>query len=472
MPMLGLTMEEGTVAAWLKQEGETVERDEPLLTVEMDKGTVEVPSPTAGVLRKILVQPGQAVPVRAPIAEISDAEDAGTTAPATATAPDAVVTAHRMAEATGAIANGSAASRHRASPRARMRAHALQLDVREITGSGPGGRVVEADVLAFAAQRAPTPRVAAPAPELETVSTPTERLLATPLARRLALEHGVDLAHVTGSGPGGRITNDDVLAAAEARRGTPAPQPTAPAPDSAAPPAGIQPLSRLRRLTAQRMHESAHSVARVTLLLEADFTEVTRLRRQLQPEFVRLGVPKLPWDAIVARAAGMALAAFPAVNARWVEGQGILRHPHPHAHVGVAVALGEHGGDGLVVPVLRDADTRSLRALASDLLVLVEKARTGALTPANYEGGTFAITNLGQYRVDGFTPVVIPGQAAILGVGRIAERPAVVDGQLAVRTICTLSLAFDHRVVDGAPAAAFLAHLADLLERPYALLTP
>jgi pyruvate dehydrogenase E2 component (dihydrolipoamide acetyltransferase) len=274
------------------------------------------------------------------------------------------------------------------------------------------------------------------------------RVHATPLARRLAHEHGVSVADIQGSGPGGRITQDDVLRAAQQRT-----------------PGERQPLSRIRKITAERMAASAQATARVTLFLDADFSEAARFRQQLQPEFARLGVEKLPWDAIVARAAALALVEHQAMVAQWVDGEGLRRTNA--VHVGVAVALEP---EGLVVPVLRDAATRSLRELAADLLGLVERAKTGRLSPAEMQDGTFTITNLGAYRVDGFTPIINPPEAAILGVGRIAEKAVVVDGKIEARTMCTLSLSFDHRVVDGVPAAAFLARLAELLERPYALL--
>jgi pyruvate dehydrogenase E2 component (dihydrolipoamide acetyltransferase) len=403
MPVLGLTMEEGTVAEWLKREGDSVQKDEPLLTVEMDKGIVEVPSPAAGVLRRIVVQPGTTVPIKTVIAEIGDPI------------------------AQGVVAGG--AQRVFASPRARMRARALNVDLAMLHGSGPHGRIVEADVLAVDV--------------LETT-----RVHATPLARRLAQEHGVSVDAIQGSGPGGRITQDDVLrAASQGIR------------------ADVQPLSRIRRITAERMAASAQATARVTLFLEADFSEATRFRQQLQPEFARVGVDKLPWDAVIAKAAALALLEHAALRAQWVDGEGL--RPSTAVHVGVAVALEP---EGLVVPVLKDAATRSLRELAADLLALTDKARAGKLSPVEMQGGTFTITNLGAYRIDGFTPISNPPETAILGVGRIADKAVVVDGKIEARTMCTLSLSFDHRVVDGAPAAAFLARLAELLERPYALL--
>jgi pyruvate dehydrogenase E2 component (dihydrolipoamide acetyltransferase) len=216
------------------------------------------------------------------------------------------------------------------------------------------------------------------------------------------------------------------------------------------------------------MAASAQATARVTLFLDADFSEASRFREQLLPEFARLGVAKLPWDALIAKAAALALGEHRAVLAQWVDdAPARLRQPEA-VHVGVAVALQP---EGLVVPVLRDAGTRSLRELAADLLFLADKARAGRLSPTEMQGGTFTITNLGAYRIDGFTPIVNPPETAILGVGRIVPKPVVVvDGKIEARTMCTLSLSFDHRVVDGASAAAFLSRLAELLERPYTLL--
>jgi pyruvate dehydrogenase E2 component (dihydrolipoamide acetyltransferase) len=415
-------MEEGTVAEWLKREGDRVARDEPLLMVEMDKGTLEVPAPATGVLRRIVVQPGTTVAVRTLIAEIGEPGEE-----------------LAVASSTSRVSDGAPASAARtggrvfASPRARMRARSSGVELAALHGSGPNGRIVEADVLA-----------AAP------VETPA-RVAATPLARRLAEQHGVQLSDVRGSGPGGRVTQDDVMRETQLR---------------VEPGGGIQPLSRIRRITAERMAASARTAARVSLFLEADFSEAVRFRRQLEPEFARLGVARLPWDAIIARAAALALAEHRHMLAQWVEGEG-LRRASDDVSVGVAVTLEP---EGLVVPVLRGADRRSLRELASDLLDLVAKARAGRLSPAEMQGGGFSITNLGAYRVDGFTPILNPPETAILGVGRIAEKPVVVDGAVVPRSMCTLSVSFDHRVVDGAPSAAFLARVAELLERPYALL--
>lgn len=457
MPVLGLTMQLGTIARWLKREGDAVAKDEPLLSVEMDKGTVDVASPADGIVLRIAVAEGQTVPVKAVIAEIGvPGETLASSGPPSTPRDTSGIAAHVETEAgTRADASrtfpqersgGQTPGRKPVSPRARAVARDLGLDVALIPGSGPNGRAIEADVVTYA-------RTAQEQTEGE-----NERVRATPLARRLALEHGVPLTSVQGTGPGGRVTNEDVLSTAERRLAAG----TAPA----FKPAGdVQPLGRLRRITAERMAQSARSVARVTLHLDADFTEAARFRQQLRPELARLGVSRLPWDAIIAKAAGLALREHPELNAEWVQGQGI--RTHAEVNIGIAVAL---AADGLVVPVLRGADSRSLRELAAELSRAVELADTGRLAPSDMEGGTFSITNLGAFRIDGFTPVVNPPQTAILGVGRIAEKAVVVSGSVVPRTMCTLSLTFDHRVVDGAPAAAFLARLADLLERPYALL--
>jgi len=476
MPMLGLTMEEGTVAEWLKHEGDAVQKDEPLLTVEMDKGTQEVPSPAAGVLRRIVVQAGTTVPVKTLIAEIGEASEV-LSAPAAGGPGDlparppssseladvsASSSSSSSSSSSGAVgapantgpsaqtADSAPAGRLFASPRARTRARALGVDLHALgAGSGPQGRIVETDVL--------------------TAGATESRVVATPLARRLAQEHGVSIGDLKGTGPGGRITQEDVLLAAEAvappaRTATDGEIDTSTLVQQPGP-GEVRPLTRVRRITAERMAASARDTASVTLFLEADFSEAARFRAQLQPEFARLGVAKLPWDALIARAAALALLEHPAVAVQWADGQG-LRQPEA-VHIGVAVALEP---EGLVVPILQHAGQRSLRELAGDLLALVEKARAGRLSPAEMQAGTFTITNLGGYRIDGFTPIVNPPETAILGVGRIAPKPVVIDGKVEVRTLCTLSLSFDHRVVDGATAAAFLARLAELLERPYTLL--
>lgn len=224
---------------------------------------------------------------------------------------------------------------------------------------------------------------------------------------------------------------------------------------------GVLPLTRIRRLTADRMARSARSVARVTLHRDVDVSALDRRRATAGTQLARESA-RPPWDAILARAAGIALTEHPALLGEWIEGEGI--RPRTACDIGVAVAIGPNGSEGLLAPVLRDCARRPLTELAASLRDLAEKARARRLALADQEGGTFTITNLGMFGVDGFTPIVVPGQTAILGVGRITDRVVAVHGEAVVRKVCTVSLTFDHRVVDGAPAGAFLSRLAAILE--------
>jgi len=363
----------------------------------------------------------------------------------------------------------AAGDRKAVSPRARMVAKELGVDPVAIAGTGPGGRVVERDVRAAATSLEAAP-AAAPA-------GPPERVIASPLARKLAAEHGVDLAQVKGTGPGGRITERDVTAVVDARRAPAAatPAPAAPAeapatvPAAAAATGAFEPLNRVRRITAERMAASARSVARVTLLMEVDMTEAVRFRTQLAPEFEKRSGARLAYDAMIAKACAIALSEHPHVNAQWQEAT--ETHPaglqlQPNVNVGIAAASEQ----GLLVVVVRDADSKPLSQVNSDLIGMVAKSRAGGLGPDELSGSTFTITNLGGHGVEAFTPIVNPPETAILGVGRIAKRPAVVEGQIVPRDIMYLSLAFDHRVVDGAPAAQFLQRVKECLEAPYILL--
>lgn len=495
MPTLGLTMEEGTITEWLKQEGDTVAKEEPLFIVETDKSAVEVGAPASGVLRQIIVPVGKTVSVSSPIAVImqpgeTDAGPSAAPAGAHADAAPASVQASAVsapsataptqpgqtqAGATAGATNGRTAAdggRLKASPRARMVARELGIDVAAVTGTGPEGRIVEKDVRAAA-----TAGTASPTPTMDSsaATAAPERIIASPLAKKLAAQHGVDLAALTGSGPNGRITEKDVTAYVASRQSAPtAATPSAPAapsglPAIAAATGAFEPLNRVRRITADRMAASARSVARVTLLMEVDMTEAVRFRAQLAPEFERRYGARLAYDAMIAKASAIALADYPHVNARWDEagenGQPGLRLQES-VNVGIAVA----GEQGLLVVVVRDADTKSLHEVNSDLVGMVQRSRSGGLGPDQLSGGTFTLTNLGGYGVESFTPIVNPPESAILGIGRIAKRPAVVDDQIVVRDLMYLSLAFDHRVVDGAPAAQFLQRIKECLEAPYVLL--
>lgn len=406
MPVFGMSSREATVQQWLKQEGDLVARGEPLLSVETEKTVVEVPSPADGRLGRILVPAGRTVPVRTPLAEIVGADE---------TVPAAAV----------------GVEQHRVEP------HIGLAGAPPATEGGDGRSTPVSSPAAVTGQ-------------------PAGRVRATPLARKTARILGVDLALVTGSGPGGRIMERDVRSAAE--KGPPEP-PAA----TAAPAEQLVPLSTVRRITAERMSQSARNVARVTLMAETDFSEASRFRRQLAEEFQRRWQARLTYDAMLAKAAARALSLHPDVNSQWADGA--LRRM-AEINVGVAVQTER----GLLVPVVRRANELPLPLLARELNRLFDAAVAARLTPEEVSGGTFTITNLGAFGVDAFTPIVNPPEAAILGVGRIAERPTNVDGQIVLRETATLALSFDHRVMDGVPAAQFLRDLREAIEKPYLLL--
>jgi pyruvate dehydrogenase E2 component (dihydrolipoamide acetyltransferase) len=295
------------------------------------------------------------------------------------------------------------------------------------------------DPAAVAAQYADAaPTVPAKAEAMAAAVPTTARsgpVVATPAARKLAKDAGIDLATIAGSGPGGRITREDVEAAVAAPAG--------------APPQG-SPLWGMRKTIAERMFKSLQSTAQLTITTEADVTALVQRRAELAAQF------NVTYTDLLVAAVAAALRAHPRLRVT-VEGDAI--QSHDAIHIGIAVALDE----GLIVPVIRDADRKTVQQIAAASRALVERARAGTLGVDEVSGGLFTITNLGMYGIDAFTPIINLPQVAILGVGRIVDKPAVYDGQIAIRSLMTLSLTFDHRIVDGAPAAAFLHDVAGRL---------
>lgn len=445
IPKLGMTMTEGTVAEWLVPHGAAVRAGDIVYRLETEKIEFQVEAEADGILHHAvpagttlapgsvvgyILAPGEAPPAGAPTVP---------PAPTPASGPPPPPPPPPQA--------GQAP----ASPAARRLAAELGVDLATVLGSGPGGRITEEDVRrAHAATTRPAP--SAP-------PTPAEPPPATPVARALARELGVDLATVRGTGPGGRITKEDVQAAAA--RPAPAPAPSAPPP--AAPGERI-PLRGMRKTIADRMHRSLQEMAQLTLGMRVHMDEALRLREQLiaewQPEGIRPSITDL-----VIRAAARALRQHPALNAR-VEPDAIILEPA--IHIGIAVAL----ETGLVVPVIRNADALDLHDLARETSRLAEAARAGTLGLDDYAGQTFSVTSLGMAGVEFFTPIINPPNVAILGIGQIVD-DLRWDGDRPVRArTLTLSLTIDHRAVDGAPGAAFLATIRDLLESPYRLLLP
>jgi pyruvate dehydrogenase E2 component (dihydrolipoamide acetyltransferase) len=448
LPKLGETMEEGTIVEWLKKEGDAVGQGDILFSVESDKAVLEVESSAKGFLRKILVPEGVRVPVLTAVALITRTADE-----ALGEVPGAETPAPR-AESLGPVSEAAAplpeTGRLFASPRARRAAREKGVDLAQVTGSGPGGRIVEQDVLGFLASQPPEPSAARVAK-------------ATPLAAKAAQALGVDLATVSGSGIRGRIMKADVEAAS---RPHPA-EAQAPAAPAVLPVAAGEsvPIAGLRRIIAERMAASHQATARVTLVTEADATALVEVRTQLKAAVEEEWGFAPGFNDLLAIVVARALREFPYMNARLSpEGQAIERLPF--VNLGMAVDTER----GLLVPVIRDADQKGLRAFGTEFRALVERARLGKSLPDDLSGGTFTITNLGMYEVDAFTPIINLPEAAILGAGRILPKPVVHAGEIVARSMWTLSLTFDHRLVDGAPAARFLQRIKQLVENPYLLL--
>jgi pyruvate dehydrogenase E2 component (dihydrolipoamide acetyltransferase) len=451
LPKLGQTMEEGTIVEWLKEEGEEVQRGEVLFTVESDKATLEVESPARGYLRQILVPAGEAVSVLATVGIVTRTrdEDISGFGEGIVPVPPSVAgpaEGEPAGGATRAAAQTEAAREGRvfASPRARMRARENEVELSLIEGTGPHGRIVERDVLAFVEGQ---PK-------------------ATPMARKVAVELGVDLRTVSGSGAGGRIVRADVEAAATQALPSPVPVP-ARAPREVKPPAAevaaIEPLKGLRGIIAERMATSAQTTARVTLFTEVDATAFVDVRTRLKAAVSEEWGFAPGYNDLLGLIVARTLREFSYMNAR-LSGDEIQRL----AHVNLGMAVDTERG--LLVPVIRDADGLGLRAFGQRFREIVGRAREGKSLPDDLSGGTFTITNLGMSDVDAFTPIINLPEAAILGVGRIQPKPVVRDGDVVVAQTMILSLAFDHRVVDGAPAARFLQRIKQLVENPYLLL--
>lgn len=482
MPRLGWTMEEGTFGQWLKQDGDSVKTGDLLFTVESDKATQEVEAFDQGILRIAPdgPQPGAILPVGALMAyivqpgEAAPFETAKAATPAAAPAPatESIATPQAVAVQTnGARAEApvqSPSAKINISPRARRVAGELGVDWAQLTGSGATGRIIERDIRAAAekaASQAAATQAAPPEPAPQEPA-PETKVRATPVAARLAQQAGIDLAELAAQQPGKRIEREDVETAIAARA-TDAPQPVTPEPAAppATPPAATPstgeriPISRIRRIIAQRMAESSQTTAPVTLTTEVDATEFVALREQLKATFTPRGLPVPGYNDLLIKLTAVALQEHRLLNATWTDSEIVIP---AEIHIGLAVDVEE----GLLVPVVRDVQAKGIRQIAADTKALIEKAKTRKLSAEELQGGTFTISNLGMYGIDAFTPIINLPQCAILGVGRIVKKPAVYQDQVVPRQMMALSLTHDHRVVDGAPAARFLNTLREYIETP------
>jgi pyruvate dehydrogenase E2 component (dihydrolipoamide acetyltransferase) len=392
MPKLGLTMKEGTIEKWLKQEGDRVEKGEPLVEIITEKLNFQYESPASGILRKILHPAGKVVSVTTPIAIIAE--------------------------------EGEALPEFEAS---------------------------KTDV----PKEAPTPAAAVRSERKEH----RERIFASPVARKIAQEKGVDLSLLKGSGPDGRITRTDVLTAAE-RVQTERVRPSGP---TQKPEDKVIPLKGIRKIIAQRMTDSFQNTPHFYLSVEVDMSAVQELKERVKDEVEKRAKVRLTLTDILVKVAASALKEHPIINSRFEGDQIRLLE---EINVGVAIAL----EDGLIVPVVHRADQKSLAEIASAIRSITRRAKRGKLSLEDVGGGTFTLSNMGMLGIDKINPIINPPECSILGVGRTVEKPVVRGGEIKIKPMAWFTLSSDHRVVDGAAAGLFLSHIRKIIETPAFLL--
>ena len=441
MPALEMAQETGTLLRWLKDEGEQVQRGEPLMEIETDKVTLEIESGGSGMLTQVSAGPGDEVPVGQVIALLlAEGEEAAAPAPAAVSAsparPARALPASPVAAKPAAASRGAPAA-VAASPLARRLAAEHGVDLSELPATA--GRISKADVLAWLQREA---------------TAADQRVLASPLARRLAAQRGIELATLSGSGPQGAVLAGDVRAPEVAAA------PEAAAADDVL---RVVPLTGMRGAIAARTQASARNAPHISLTLSADMSAALQLQQQLGPAVQAASGHKLTLTTLLARAVAATLKTHARLNAQLLE-DGI--HEYRPVHLGVAVAL----ADGLLVPVMRDCAALGLAQLQASLQQLAQRARARTLKAAELRGATFTLSNLGMYGIEHFSAIINPPEVAILAVGAVQERVVAVAGQAVVRPMLQLTINVDHRAVDGAVAAAFLRDLKNLLEDPWSLL--
>ncbi len=404
MPALGMAQETGTLIQWLKSSGDTVTKGEPLMEIETDKATVEIEAPATGILSDVTAQVGDVIPVGQRIAVIVAPGEASAPPPKPVTATP--VAARLLAE--------------------------HNLNVSQVKASGK--QVRKEDVLAFLEEKN---------------HTPSARILASPKARRLAQENGIDLIAVQGTGPNGAVIASDLQSLIA----------TSPILEPSSIPDDPFPTSRVWQVMAERLTQAWTSIPHFYLIREANASRLIAWREKAQKN----ATEKLTYTDLLVKLTAAALRKVPRLNASWLNNGIVL---HKEVNIGLAVAV----DDGLLVPIIHQADQLSLTQIAARRAELVSKAQAGKLSLNDLSGGTFTISNLGMYGVDAFNAIVNPPQAAILAVSRIADRVVPVNGHPAVQPMMTFSLSCDHRAVDGARGAQFLQTLADFVEEPLQLL--
>ncbi|MCQ6268834.1 2-oxo acid dehydrogenase subunit E2 [Fictibacillus sp. WQ 8-8] len=405
MPKLGMAMKEGTVSVWNKKVGDSVQKGELIASINSEKIEKEIESPGEGVLLEIAVEEGQGVPPGTPIAYIGQPNET-------------IVKKEVREEAAASIA-------------AEPKRQTLTVKEQEKTDSPAAG----------------------------------EKVRISPVARKMAAQANLDIQNLTGTGPGGRITKEDVQKALETKSQMSQPEPAAlkqnESPALADQPS--RPLSGIRKVIAERMQRSLLNTAQLTINMKVDITELKTLQAQSAPSVQRRFGAKLTLNDFIARAVVLSLQEHPVMNSTFIENS---IQESENVHLGMAVAL----ANGLVVPVIKNAESLSLSQLSAAIRTAADQAREGKLSSEEMKGSTFTVTNLGAYGVEHFTPILNPPESGILGVGAADDQPVYIGEQLERRSILPLSLTFDHQIVDGAPAAAFLKTIRQYLEGPFAML--
>ena len=428
MPKLGTTMTEGTIVKWLKKEGEPVEKGEIYVEIQTDKVNIEDEAERSGILRKIIAKEGETVKVGEPIAiiaraheELPDLEIADDKSPEKQEESSQVI---MQQEDRTEDEKETIPGKIKASPAAKRVARENQIDLSKVTPSGPNGRIVEKDVLAYIQEN---------------------KVRATPVAKKIAMEKQIDLKSLQKS-PVERITKADLEEQMMMQEEE-----------------STIPVIGMRKIIAESMTYSKKVAPHIYLSLEVDMSKVIDIREKLIPLVQDKYDVKLSYNHILIKAVATALRLNPLVNSSFIEEKIILKQ---NINIGLAVAL----EDGLIVPVIKDADKKGLGIIAKETAELILKAKNKKLLPDEYQGGTFTITNLGMFDIENFCAIINQPETAILAVGKIMKKPVVVDDEITIRPMMNLTLSCDHRAIDGAVGAKFLQNLKDILEEPMNLL--
>lgn len=422
MPKQGLQMTEGTILEWKKSVGDEVTEGEVLFEIETDKLTITIDAAASGTLLAILKGEGETVPITETIGIIGEpGEDfSALIDEREAAAPLEAVREEPVPAVSITPTTRVSGEKLFVTPRARMQAEKKGIDLETVTPTGPDSLIIERDVL----------------------STDTAaRTAATPKARKQAEKRGIDLSQVSGTGPGGKVYSQD-LPAAQAASGK-----------------VTWELAGMRKVIAERMRESLDTAAQAVHRVDVDMSEAVSMREKFMKDEL-----KVSFNDLVIKVTAAALIGHPEVNRQLLDNNTIVQYSS--ANIGMAVALDE----GLIVPVMKDCSRKSLLEIHEEAKRLAVGARSNTLSPDDFTGGNITISNLGMYGIDSFTAIINRPESAILAVGAVKEKPVVVDSEIVVRPICSISLTYDHRLIDGAPAAVFLSAIRRMLENPYTLL--